>query len=89
MKNILLLIILLLTSCIPNNKHSYEDYNEYVQNKINTMAPPLILKAKHKSFGLYSVSIMDSTKNIEYFGNMSGISNSIGESYMVGDTIIK
>lgn len=89
-----LVISMLLASCnemtsyrSPDGKW-YSNYDDYVNETINSMAPPIILIGKDESFG-YRITVIDSKNAIQTFGNLSLFANTIGKSHNVGDTIIK
>jgi hypothetical protein len=92
---LLLFVLVVLTSCASNNVrfktpegNEYVEYNDYVQDRVNTMKSPIVLIAvKHSESWGYSIVIKDSSGVIETIGNASIFANAIGQSRKVGDTI--
>lgn len=87
-KNLFILLMLItLTSCVgtPDTK----GYTETTVEIFNELTPPVVLFSKAKSMGRYSVTLQDGNGKIHYFGNVSTLANTIGESYEVKDTIKK
>ena len=68
-------------------KLGYADYTEYTVAEFNKLKSPVILITKSKDFGLYSITVKDANDSIKYFGNLSNMASSFGETYNVGDTL--
>jgi len=84
---ILLAMIGLLASCNQNEGGITKTYTDISVDQINSLKSPVILIAKEKSFGIYSITVKDSSSKILVIGNMSALATTIGESRNVGDTI--
>ena len=89
------IVIVILSSCSNSSTsfrtpegNTYINYNDYVQDRINTMKSPIILiGVKHSETWGYSIVVKDSSGIIETIGNVSTFANAIGQSRKVGDTI--
>ena len=62
-------------------------YTERTKYELKNMKEPIILKDKEKMTFWYSVTLEDGDGEIYKWGSTSGLANSIGEMYKVGDTI--
>lgn len=68
-------------------KLGYNDYTEYTVAEFNKLKKPVILIAKTKDLGNYSIVVKDANDTIIYFGNVSTMASAFGYSYNVGDTL--
>jgi len=64
------------------------DTDAYYACKISELKPPVKLIGKSKTFGMYSVTLVDSTGTILQLGELVGIADNIGQTHEVGDIII-
>ena len=67
-----------------------KSYTDQTVETLNNLKSPVVLVAKSKSdlvTAMYSVTLKDANDSIVYFGNLSGLANSIGASKQIGDTI--
>lgn len=62
-------------------------YTEKTVSQFNKLKSPVTLFAKEDSMVGYDVQLMDGDNVLHYFGNMSGLANSIGSNYKIGDTL--
>ena len=65
------------------------NYSEKTLIEFNKMKNPVVLQYKKKSTFWYSVVLKDGDGKIHEFGNISPLSNWLGETYQIGDTIRK
>jgi hypothetical protein len=97
MKKIILMIILVLGLISCNEKVIYDgktfsNYDMYVDYSINHLKSPVKLIGidKYKiSNGttIYSIMVIDGNDIIKYYNYNSELSNTIGSTYKLGDTI--
>lgn len=89
--------ILILTCCkqpsdanyISAEGKTYSSYTDYTEEQVNALKKPIVLVGKSQFFGLWGVTLQDSTGKIITLGDLSSLANHIGNSRSVGDTIIK
>lgn len=65
------------------------DIDQMAINRFNGLTPPIILLAKDKTMGYWGVVLIDSTKKIVTIGDLTSLGNRLGNSYEIGDTIVK
>ena len=83
-KLIKILLITLLCSC--SNKKG-NNPSEQGDIDFNNLKSPVILIGKEKTLIGYNITVKDSTDKVVTFGDLQMISNTIGESRIIGDTL--
>lgn len=90
MKKLLLFIIItsFFFSCTGGwEEKGYMNYSDYTQKEFSKLKSPVILIGIHKSWNKYSITIKDSAGTVHYYGNLSGLANTISASRQIGDTL--
>lgn len=89
-----IVIIGICTACTngtptPQKEEQYTDIDTDALAQFNSLIPPVRLLAKDKSFKCWGVTLIDGRNKVITLGNMTTLANQLGESYKIGDTIIK
>lgn len=64
-------------------------YTDVTLKQFNKLEPPVTLFGKSERFSRWGVSLKDGNGKVHVFGNNSTLSQDIGESYDIGDTLIR